>query len=437
MRKPSVSFVSLGCPKNTVDSEKALGALLSRGVILETDPRRADWIVVNTCGFIDSAKRESVDTFLDLARRRKKHSHLVLAGCLSARYGGALAEFLPEAELVLGILDAAGIRALERAVCGGARTPGACGFATGPRLRIGPPHWAYLRIAEGCDNRCAYCAIPGIRGPLRSRSMRQILREARELADAGVRELVLVAQDTTSYGLDLYGERRLAALLEKLAGLERFDWIRLMYAHPAHLGADVINGLKKTPRVLHYLDLPFQHIDDRILKCMGRRVTRAKIERILDRLKTAAPDIAIRTTFIVGFPGETVAQFHKLVRFVREWRFDHVGVFAYSREEGTRAAEFAGHLKYRERLRRRRILMAAQQSIVMQKNRALKGKRFRVLLDGPSGRVRRPVAGRSYREAPEVDSVIFLDKGAPGCFVEAEIDGARGYDLTARVVREL
>jgi len=436
MRTPKVSFVSLGCPKNTVDSEKALGALLSRGAVLEGDARRADWIVVNTCGFIDSAKRESIRTFLDLATQRKKRARLVLAGCLGARYGRSLAELLPEAELVLGVLDAAGIRELERAIFGGARTPAACGFAVGARLRIGAPHWAYLRIAEGCDNRCAYCAIPDIRGPLRSRPMRQILREARELADSGVREVILVAQDTTEYGRDLYGKRRLPELLDKLAGLERFDWIRLMYAHPAHLSAAVIERLRKTPGVLRYLDLPLQHVDDKILKCMGRRVTRAKIERILERLKTVIPDIAIRTTFIVGFPGETARQFHELVRFVRKWRLDHVGVFAYSREEGTRAAAWAGQVSYRERLRRRRVLMEAQQSIVLERNRAFVGKRFTVLIDGPSGRVRRPMAARSYREAPEVDSVIFLDGGAAGRLVEAEIDGVRGYDLTARIVRE-
>jgi len=436
-RKPKICFVSLGCPKNSVDSEKALGALLSQGAVLETDPARADWIIVNTCGFIESAKRESVDTFLELAAQCKKGAQLVLAGCLPSRYGDQLAELMPEASFIISVLNQGGIRELERAVFGKGRAPGACGFATGPRLPIGPYHRAYLRISEGCSNRCAYCAIPAIRGPLRSRPRGQILAEARELARSGVQEIILIGQDTTNYGFDIDGKRRLPELLEEIASLDLFEWIRLMYAHPAHMSGALVKSIARTAGVLHYLDLPLQHINDKILERMGRRVTRARIERTLEMLKSRMGDIAVRTTFIVGFPGETPAQFDELMDFVEKWKFDHVGVFTYSQEDGTRAADMGDHVKRSERTHRRRLLMETQQRLILQKNEELVGRRMTMLVDGFSDRVRRPLVARSYREAPEVDSVVFLDKGTVGGFVEAEIDGVRGYDLTARMLREL
>ena len=266
MPGPRVFVASLGCPKNTIDSEKALGALLSRGACLETDPARADWILVNTCGFIASAKRESLDTLFELAAKRRKGARVILAGCLSKRYGDVLPALVPEADHVVGVLDGRGVRQLEMIVFGTARAKVSCGFAVGPRLRIGPSHSAYLRIAEGCNNRCAYCVIPSIRGPLRSRPMKQVITEARRLAHAGVREFVVVAQDTSNYGADLYGRRSLPKLLGRLGEVPGVEWIRLMYTHPAHVTRHMVKMFVGLKPLLHYIDLPLQHAATDILE---------------------------------------------------------------------------------------------------------------------------------------------------------------------------
>jgi len=436
MRPPGICFVSLGCPKNTIDSEKALGALLSRGAVLETDPSRADWIILNTCGFISSAKRESLETFFDLASKRRKNARLVLAGCLPSRYGDELAAKLPEADLVVGVLDGTALRRLEKAVFGEARARLRCGFLDAPRLRIGPAHWAYLKIAEGCDNRCSYCAIPAIRGPLRSRPLGQVVEEARALAGSGVKELIVVAQDTTNYGVDLYRRRRLGDLLERLSQIDGVEWIRLMYAHPAHLADEVLELFLHLEKLVHYIDLPLQHAATEVLRAMGRAVTLTKVERLLDRIRQKAPDVAIRTTFIVGFPGESPRHFETLLNFVERQKFDHAGAFVYSAEEGTKAALLSAQVPFAEKLRRRKLLMQVQQKVVLARNRAMIGRSMRVLTDGPSGGKRLPYVAHSYREAPEVDSVIYLDEGAPGRFARVRISGMRGYDLTAKLLKD-
>jgi len=436
MRPPRICFVSLGCPKNTIDSEKALGAILSRGAALETDPSRADWIILNTCGFISSAKRESLETFFDLAAKRRKNSKMVLAGCLPSRYGDELAAQVPEADLVLGVLDGDALRRLEEAIFGAARCRLCRGFLEGPRLRIGPRHRAYLKIAEGCDNRCSYCAIPAIRGPLRSRPLGQVVEEARGLAASGVKELIVVAQDTTNYGVDLYGRRRLADLLERLDRIDGLEWIRLMYAHPAHLGDEILKLFVGLEKLVHYIDLPLQHAATEVLRAMGRKVTLARVEGLLDRIRGKIPDMAIRTTFMVGFPGESPRHFETLLKFVERQKFDHAGAFVYSSEEGTGAARSPAQVPFAERRRRRKLLMQAQQRIVLARNRAMIGRRMRVLVDAPGAGKRAPCVARSYREAPEVDSVIYLDRGLVGRFVHARISGARGYDLEAKTLRE-
>ena len=428
-KRPVIHLTSLGCAKNLIDSERLLARLARAGAIVGAPPEEADVLIVNTCGFIAPAKQESVETILELARYKEADpsKRLIVMGCLAQRYGPELREGIPEADAVFGLNQDDAIVA-------------ACGLRPVPetgRLLLTPPHTAYLKISEGCSNGCTYCTIPLIRGPYRSRPPEEIVREAQELATSGVKELVVIAQDTTLYGTDLPSNVRIHDLLARLAEIAGIRWLRLLYTHPAHFPSGLIAAYRTIPKLVPYVDLPLQHLDDDILRRMGRRMTQAAALELVARLRASVPGIAIRTTFIVGFPGETRAQFNELLRLVRELRFEHLGVFPYSPEEGTPAALMPDQVSARAKSRRVRDLMLAQQEIVFARNKARIGERVEVLIDARLDE--KTWVGRTARQAPDVDPVTYVlgDGLRTGEFVEAEIVGAEGYDLIARPLAEI
>jgi len=427
-RAPRVHLTTLGCAKNLVDSERLLGRLGAAGAVVGAPPEEADVIIVNTCGFIQPAKEESLAAIADLARHRRRGPcrALLVIGCLAQRYADDLQRRLPDVDGVFGL-------GREEAVVR------ACGLAPGERgrLLLTPRHTAYLRISEGCDNRCSYCAIPLIRGPFRSRPVEDVLEEARTLLAAGVRELILIGQDTTLYGADRPGAPRIHQLLARLSGLPRLRWLRLLYTHPAHFTDDLVEAYASLPRLCPYVDLPLQHLNDRLLRRMGRQVTQRRVLALLERLRERIPGVTIRTTFLVGFPGETRREFNELLHLVRRLRFDHLGAFAYSREEGTPAARMRGQVSDRAKARRLRDLMLAQQEIVFERHRAAKGRIVEAVVDGPAADAPGVWIARSRAQAPDVDSAIRLrGRGLrPGRFLKVRITGAEGYDLLARPVQ--
>jgi len=420
---PTVHLVTLGCAKNLVDSERLLARLVRGGAVIVGRPQDAEVIVVNTCAFIEAARRESVDTILSLARWKTEGRcrRLIVMGCLGERYRADLVSALPEADRVFGI------RELDDVVdsCGAARVR-----TTSERLLLTPRHTAYLRISDGCSNRCAYCAIPAIRGPYRSRPFADIVREAEELVASGVRELILIGQDTTLYGSDLRG-RRIEDLLARLAEIRRLRWLRLLYTHPAHFSEGLIEAYASIPKLCPYVDLPVQHLDDAILRRMGRHVTRDEILALVDRIRERIPDVVIRTTIIVGFPGETREQFNDMLRLLRRLRFDHLGAFAYSREDGTRAARMGGQVSERTKERRLRDLMLAQRRLVRFNQRRWVGRQVELVVDakGPGD----SWIARTRFQSPDVDGVTYIRGGEllPGRFLRARITGFRSYDLIA------
>ncbi len=424
---PRIHLTSLGCAKNLIDSERLLAKLARAGAVVGALPEAADVIIVNTCGFIAPAKQESIDTILELARYKEKDpkKQLIVMGCLSQRYGAELRAGLPEVDAVFGLNhDNDIIRA-----CG--LTP----ISETGRLLLTPPHTAYIRISEGCSNGCTYCTIPMIRGPYRSRPPEEIVREAEELAAAGVKELVVIAQDTTLYGTDLPGNIRIHDLLARIAAIVGFRWIRLLYAHPAHFPNELIDAYADISALVPYVDLPLQHLNDVILRRMGRGMTQHDAIDLIAHLRARVPNIAIRTTFIVGFPGETRPQFNELVQLVKEIRFDHAGAFPYSREDGTPAARMPNQVSERAKARRVRDLMLAQQEIVFARNRARIGKRTEVLIDSRADDT--TWIGRTAAQAPDVDPVTYVSGAGlrAGEFVDVEITGFDGYDLLARPVQ--
>lgn len=432
-----VALVSLGCPKNLVDSECALGEIVRAGHELVVDPPQAgaDVIVVNTCGFIESARAESVEAVqdaLDLKRAGKCRA-VVVVGCLSQRFGREMAEELPDIDVVLGIEHPGRIgEAISRALRGEKTVDVApvCADWTEPvaRIRSTPPWTAYLKISDGCDNRCSYCAIPDIRGPFRSRPKRFIIEEAKRLADEGVRELILVGQDLTQYGTDAGRPNSLPGLLEKLNAVDGLKWIRLMYCYPTKVTRELIEAVAGLDRVVKYMDLPLQHGDPETLRAMNRRGTPDEYLRVIDGLRSRCPEIALRTSLIVGFPGETQAAFKRGLEFVEKIRFDRVGAFAYSREEGTPAARMKNQVGKRTAAARLDALMRLQQRISLDRNRALVGREMEVLVEGPDW-------GRSYRDAPEIDGIIRIRRGKaqPGEFVNVRITGADVHDVEAEL----
>lgn len=434
----NIGMVSLGCAKNQTDSETMLGILAERGHRLVADPKAADVIVVNTCGFIESAKQESIDTLLEMAQYKDGRCKiLIAAGCLAERYHDEILQELPEVDAVVGTGDYDKIAEVVEQALGGERpllygnmdrTPEE-GL---PRVLTTPAYTAYLKIADGCDNRCTYCAIPMIRGRFRSRRIEDIVAEARELAAAGVKELILIAQDTTRYGADLYGEYALDRLLEELCTVEGIYWIRVHYYYTEAVTERLIDVMAAHEQICNYVDMPIQHINDTILRRMARRTNRAEIEEKIRMIREKMPDVTIRTSLIVGFPGETEEQFEELYQFVKDVRFDRLGAFAYSQEEGTPAAAFEGQVAEDVKAARLEQLMALQQEISRARNQEKIGTELEVLVEGyDAGNYL--YFGRSRGDSIGVDSTVYFaarDEVEIGSFVRVRILDADAYDLT-------
>jgi ribosomal protein S12 methylthiotransferase len=449
--KGNYAFISLGCPKNTVDSERMLGKLLQDGYTLQSDAAGADVVIVNTCGFIEPARQESLAVIREMLALKKagRVGAVVVAGCMAERQKEVLLEQVPEVDQIVGVFGREEIaQVVSRAVSGRDRTGTEAEqrslFRPAPvraledtaRLRITPRHYAYLKISEGCDRLCTYCAIPKMRGKHITKPIEEVVREARELAADGVRELIIVAQDTTYYGMDLYGRTRLVELLQALDAVDGIEWIRTLYAYPEHISDELIATFAGSKKVIPYLDMPLQHINDRVLKRMIRRVDRAATEALLHRLRTRWPDLALRTTFITGFPGETDAEFEELKQFVAEFRFERVGVFPYSLEPGTPAEKLDGHLPEDIKQARVNAIMEVQQRIAFEWAAAQVGKEHPVLIDGPDPEFPNHFRGRTYADAPEIDCAVRV-KGKnlqPGDFIRAKVTAADGYDLAARAI---
>ncbi len=443
-----IGFVSLGCPKNQLDTEVMLHEVLAAGYEITPEDIEADVIIVNTCGFIESAKKEAIDNILDVAWL-KKNRHLkaiIVTGCLAERYGESILEEFPEVDAVLGVGSIHNIVEAIEAVTVKKKKGSSQKYYShedkntvrlgGDRVLTTPEYMAYLKIAEGCDNRCAYCAIPSIRGNFRSRPMEDLVAEAKQLESLGVKELVIVAQDITRYGLDLYGRYALAELLHKITEATAIPWIRLLYCYPDKITDELIAEMRDNPRILKYIDLPLQHISDHMLSAMNRHGDRAMICETLAKLRREIPDIVIRTTFIVGFPGETEADFEELCEFVKAQKFEHAGVFPYSREEDTPAYDFPDQIDEQVKQDRMDILMRQQMEINEELNRQKIGTTVDVICEDYD-----PVAevhfGRSAADAPEIDGKVYFKSEhriAPGSFVKVKVRRVVDYDLFGNIV---
>ena len=420
-----IGVISLGCAKNQVDTEHMLAYLVKAGHTLVTDPSEAEVLIVNTCGFIEPSKQESINTILEMAQYKKAGTcrTLVATGCLTERYAAELKEALPEIDILTGIHDYAKLPDLLN----GEPDPAPAPYAG--RILTTPPYSAYLRISDGCSNRCAYCAIPLIRGPLNSVPMEELLSEAETLAGSGVTELNVIAQDTSGYGVDLYGKPMLLPLLEKLSNVEGLHWIRVLYTYPDTVTPELLDLFSSSSRIVNYLDIPLQHISTPVLKAMNRRGDRAHIESILDHLSPYRSAFTLRTTMMVGFPGETEEQFRELMDFLKEYPFDRVGAFAFSPEEGTAAAGMEGQIPEDIRLERLDLLMRQQRTISSELNRRRIGSKAEVLIDGTD---EEGLFGRSFAEAPDVDGLIrlpFTPGIKAGTYVNARLTNARDYDM--------
>ena len=437
-----IGFVSLGCPKNLVDGEVMLGLAEEAGHEITADAASADVLVVNTCAFIDSAKQESVDAILEMAEHKKSGQcrTLVVTGCLAERYRDRLKVEIPEVDVVLGTGHVTDIVSAVSAPSASPLTfykkPTYLYDATTPRRLSTPKHYAYVKVAEGCDYTCSFCIIPTLRGSYRSRTRESILQEARALADRGVKELILISQDTTFYGNDRGARGELSCLLRELNAVDGLEWIRLLYLYPTTITDDTLAAMDECEKVCRYVDLPLQHASAGVLRRMGRPGNRASYEKLLARIRTRVPGVTLRTTFIVGYPGETASEFEELRAFVRDIEFDHVGVFTYSHEEGTRAFAARDDVPAVVKRRRREALMEAQQEMVARAQARRVGQRIRLLVDGPSPEHPLVLQGREQGQAPEIDPVVYLtdagpDELAAGQLIEAEIVGAQGYDLVA------
>lgn len=432
-----IGVVSLGCPKNLVDSETMLGLIHEENYEITNDPSEAEIIIVNTCGFIESAKEESINAFLQMAEYKKSGSckYIIVTGCLSQRYAEELFNELPEADAIAGVEVYDEIGSIIKRVMNGERfimlersKPDVIYTSKEtflPRILTTPSYTAYLKIAEGCDNCCSYCAIPKIRGPYRSKPMAQVLKEAKALADNGVKELIVVAQDTTRYGEDLPGGKLLLAdLLKELNKIESLKWIRVMYCYPNNFTDELIETFASLDKVCKYVDLPLQHASNRLLASMNRYDTREEVETLLAKLRKRIPGIVIRTTFIVGFPGETDADFEELKEFVEQQRFENAGVFAYSQEEGTVAGAMPNQIPDEIKQERYHELMALQAQISEEIHKDTEGQTLEVLVEGIEEDGSGLHYGRSYREAPDIDGLVFIENPGdikPGCFVKVNI----------------
>jgi ribosomal protein S12 methylthiotransferase len=443
--KGRYAFVSLGCPKNLVDSERMLGMLRLDGYELVDDPCGADFAVVNTCGFIEAARTESfaaIDEMLELKRRGDLRG-VIVSGCLAERQKESLLVERPEIDHLVGVFGREEVTKVADRLLGGLNEQRMV-FQPAPthplpdtaRLRITPRHFAYLKISEGCDRLCTFCAIPRMRGKHATKPIEEVVAEARELAADGVRELVVVAQDTTYYGMDLYGEPRLVELLGELEKVDGLDWIRLMYFYPMYVSDELIDTIAASERIVPYLDMPLQHASDRMLRRMQRRVGRGETESLLAKLRERIPNLVMRTTFITGFPGETDADFDELVEFIRGQRFERLGVFTYSFEPDTPAAKLPDHLPEEVKEERRARLMAEQQEIAFAWNEAQVGRQLDVLIDAAVPGEKNAWVGRSHADAPDVDGVVYVsgEQISAGSIVPCEVIGRSGYDLIAAAV---
>ncbi|GKX66322.1 30S ribosomal protein S12 methylthiotransferase RimO [Inconstantimicrobium mannanitabidum] len=443
MKKYKIGLVSLGCDKNRVDSEIMLGAV-TKDYELTNDPVEADIIIVNTCGFIEKAKEESINTILEMAEYKKKHNCklLIATGCLTQRYGAEIMELMPEIDIILGVNDYFKINLyIEKFINDNNKIAkldySDVNINEGERIISTDKQTAYLRISEGCDGFCTYCIIPKIRGKYRSRTKENILKEARALASSGVKEVILIAQDTTKYGVDLYGEKKLHELMHEISEVEGIEWIRVLYCYPEEIYDEMIQEIKNNNKICKYLDLPIQHISDNILKRMGRRTSKQDIIDKITELRRNVPDITLRTSLIVGFPGETEEDFEELKQFLIDTKLNNVGVFTYSQEEGTPAAIMPNQVEESTKKKRERELMLIQKEI-FEKNNSLKlGKIYNVLIEGYNGK---EYIGRNFEMAPEVDGSILITSSSElkkGEFVKVKITGKMEYDLIGVVFDEL
>ena len=441
----NILFVSLGCDKNLVDSEVMLGMLKERGYTFTDDQTQADAAVVNTCCFINDAKEESIQTILELAELKKtgQLKALVVAGCLAQRYQEEIQKEIEEVDAIIGttalekvvetldeVLAGKGenhLEALDKAPLGGKE-----------RVLTTGGYFSYLKIAEGCNKHCTYCIIPKVRGEYRSVPMELLLDEARQLAGKGIKELILVAQETTLYGMDLYGEKKLPELLDRLCEIEGLIWIRIMYCYPEEITQELIDVMKRQSKICHYLDIPIQSGSDRILKLMGRRTDTAQIEALVDHLREEIPDICIRTTFITGFPTETEEDFTETMEFINRMEFDRLGAFTYSPEEGTPAAVMDGQVEEEIKLRRQQEMMELQQEIAFEAAENMKGRELTVMIEGKLAEEDVYVA-RTYKDAPSVDGYLFVNTDwslMSGDFVKVRVTGANEYDLIGEIIEE-
>lgn len=439
-----ISLISLGCARNLVDSEIILGTLRDSGFRIVGSASSADIVILNTCSFIEDARKESIEVILDLIALKDagKIRGILVAGCLPQRYGKRLIKELPEIDGFIGVEGFVRLPKLISDIAKGkriysvSRNPAYLYDWKTPRRMLTPRHLAYLKISEGCSHKCSFCVIPKVRGQHRSRDMDSIIREARGLIADGVKEINLIGQDTTLYGTDVYGRASLAGLLKKLASIRGARWLRLMYAHPAHFSDGLISVIAEEERICKYVDLPIQHINDRILKAMRRGTSRRAIEGLLAKLRARVPGIAVRTAVIVGFPGETEKEFRELLDFVKGARFDRLGAFVYSEEEGTPAAKAAKKIPEKEKLNRWNETMRTQREVSSEKNRALIGKEFEVLVDEKDASEKDIYLGRTYMDAPEIDGLVYI-KGRgirTGDFVTVKIADTLEYDLVGEKV---
>ena len=436
-----ILFISLGCDKNLVDSEQMIALLGEHGYEFTDSDDDADIIVINSCAFIKDAKEESIQTIIDAGELKKNGNVkcIVVAGCLAERYTESIKEELPEVDAIVGttafdrIVEVVDEVLEKKGVVEAKESIDKLTYVAGKRSITTAGNFEYLKIAEGCNKRCTYCAIPYIRGHYRSVPMEELVSDAKALADKGVKELILVAQETTVYGIDLYGKKSLPELLRRLCEIEGLEWIRILYCYPEEIDDELIEVMKEQPKICNYLDLPIQHASDRILKAMGRRTSKKELVDIVGKLRKEIPDITLRTTLISGFPGETDEEHAELMDFVRDMRFDRLGCFTYSPEEDTPAADFDGQLEEDVKEKRRDEIMTLQQEIAFEKSEEMVGRTLDVMIEGriPEDHV---YVGRTYRDAPGVDGMIFIDEEGigelmTGDFVRAEVTEASEYDL--------
>ena len=439
MSKFKVGMVSLGCDKNRVDSELILGSI-NKFYEITNNPKDAEIIIINTCGFIESAKQESIDTILEMAEYKNTHKckMIIATGCLTQRYGDELLELIPEIDILMGVNDYMKLHKLivdfiktEQRVS--STTYKDEGVNEGERILTTNSHTAYLRIAEGCNNFCTYCIIPKIRGKFRSRSKESILAEANSLVNQGVKEIILIAQDLTNYGEDLYGKNQLHVLVNELSEIEGLEWIRLLYCYPEEITDELIEVIANNPKVMKYLDLPIQHISNNILKMMARKTNKETIIDKIDLLREKVPGITLRTSLIVGFPGETEEDFNELCSFLKDYKLDNVGVFTYSQEEGTAAAKLPNQIDEDVKIKRKETLMNIQRGIVRDLNKLKIGNIYDTIIDGSTGEY---YIGRNYEMAPEIDGLIYVTKKKTlkkGDIIKVKITNVMEYDLVGDV----